>query len=221
MDELVTIQSFPTLEQTADITTVLAEYGIPFHLDNTRLVPANVLMQREIVEEVRVQVRRADLAHVRALLEEHAEATLADPPADYYLYTFTDQELLDILARPDEWSPNDYVWARRLLRTRGRGVPARETEIMRAHRTQQLARPHDASSKHLALGYALALLGGVIGIGIGWGLRASTVLLPDGRRVPQYSHESRRHGLFIMILGSVMLTLLWALRLLPQVRLLT
>ena len=53
-------------------------------------------------------------------------------------------------------------------------------------------------------GYIFALLGGLLGIGIGGMLLQSTVKDPYGNKVKKYTGASRTHGIIILVLGSVM-----------------
>ena len=58
----------------------------------------------------------------------------------YYLLSFTDKELLEILSKPDEWGHFDYVLARALLAERGLEIPDETIGQMKQQRLLQLAR---------------------------------------------------------------------------------
>lgn len=57
----------------------------------------------------------------------------------------------------------------------------------------------------LILGWVLAFLGGAIGIVIGAHLRMAKITDLDGKSAPRYDQSARTQGLYIMILGAVML----------------
>jgi hypothetical protein len=60
----------------------------------------------------------------------------------------------------------------------------------------------------LILGWITAILGGLIGIGIGGYLRFGKVVGVNGEKVPRYDEGTRRQGLMILLLGVAM-TILW------------
>lgn len=61
-------------------------------------------------------------------------------------------------------------------------------------------------------GYLFALLGGFLGIMIGWHLSSHTKTLPNGQQVYGYSKEDREHGRIIWILGIVMFVIWLVIR---------
>jgi hypothetical protein len=88
---------------------------------------------------IHLKVRATDLDKAHRALEEHYEHQLKDVDTDYYLFSFTDAELLDIVAKPDEWGHFDYVLARELLAERGLPIPDETIKQMKQQRLRQLA----------------------------------------------------------------------------------
>ena len=95
---------------------------------------------RNTVEpNIHLKVRAADLDRAHRVLEEHYEHQLKDVDPNYYLFSFSDIELLDIVAKPDEWGHFDYVLARELLAERGLPIPDETIRQMKQQRLRQLA----------------------------------------------------------------------------------
>ena len=95
---------------------------------------------RNTVEQnILLKVRAADLDRAHRVLEEYYEHQLQDVDPNYYLFSFTDIELLDIIAKPDEWGHFDYVLARELLAKRGLPIPDETIRQMKQQRLRQLA----------------------------------------------------------------------------------
>lgn len=146
---------------------------------------------------------------------EQAEATLlADAESDggevapdHYLHGFSDEELMDVLVRPDEWSPEDAHGARILLRERGKPVAAATIHALRKARLDDLRGEAPPQSVFLVVGYASALLGGILGIAIGRYINTAKRTLPNGERVPVYRREDRLHGARIFFLGLITFTI--------------
>lgn len=92
-----------------------------------------------VEQTIYLKVRESDLEQANKALEEVYRRQLQDVDPGYYLFSFTDIELLDILAKPDEWGHFDYVLARALLAERGLEIPDEVIGQMKQQRRRQLA----------------------------------------------------------------------------------
>jgi hypothetical protein len=93
-----------------------------------------------VEQTIHLKVRASDLEQAHKAMEELYRRQLQDVDPGYYLFSFTDIELLDILAKPDEWGHFDYVLARALLAERGLEIPDEVIGQMKQQRSRQLAR---------------------------------------------------------------------------------
>lgn len=102
---------------------------------------------RNTVEQtIHLKVRATDLNDAHKALEEYYRHQLQDVDPGYYLFSFTDVELLEIVAKPDEWGHFDYVLARALLADRGLEIPDETVDQMKQQRLRQLAGEAGANS---------------------------------------------------------------------------
>lgn len=103
---------------------------------------------RNTVEQtIHLKVRVTDLDEAHKALEEYYRRRLQDVDPGYYLFSFTDVELLEIVAKPDEWGHFDYVLARALLADRGLDIPDETIAEMKRQRLRQLAKEARAASR--------------------------------------------------------------------------
>lgn len=100
--------------------------------------------------------------------------------------------------------------AQHLLRERGEELDGEKIAHLKAERLAQLAQPDEEPSLWLYLGYSLAILGGILGLFIGWYLWHGRKTLPNGQKVYAYTPNSRKHGRQMFYL-SVSVILLGAL----------
>jgi len=121
----------------------------------------------------------------------------------YYLFSFTEEELIEVLAKRDEWSELDFVLARRLLRERGYVFPREAIEQLRDQRVEELAKPQNERAAWVVFGYIFSAVGGLPGFIIGWALLMSRKTLPNGESVYSYSENNRKHGRWIMYAGAL------------------
>lgn len=206
MDSFLAYQDFPSPEVAQPLLDLLRQHGVAFE---TNYEPArfSAVFGKTTTPHFVVRLHAADFEPVRQLEETANVRLLAQLPSDHYLFGFSDEELMELLARPDEWNGLDVALASRLLRERGRDVSPEAVQQLRQRRVAELARPADSSGAWIAAGYGFALLGGLVGLFIGLHLFSHQKILPDGRRVPAFSAADRRHGrrIFALSLASVLL----------------
>jgi hypothetical protein len=77
-------------------------------------------------KEFAVKISAADFAKVNEILETEARADVAEVDHEHYLYNFTDEELKDLVSKPDEWSPLDHQLAIKILKERGIEISGEE-----------------------------------------------------------------------------------------------
>jgi hypothetical protein len=168
----------------------------------------------DLLKEYEIQLKPQDFEKAEILLEKHAEGMLKDLPEDYYLLTFTDEELYDVVLKHDEWSEFDYVLARRLLTERGKAIDEGLIKSLRHQRIADLAKPEENQQAWILFGYIAALLGGFFGVTTGYVLLTAQKTLPDGSRVYTYTASDRAHGKIILVLGIAVFIILIVLKVL-------
>ncbi len=128
---------------------------------------------------------------------------------NHYFTSYSTQELYEVIQRQDEWSDFDLEMAVKFLKKRGQDVSDKRFEELKAIRNKELAEPDEPWKYYLITGYICALMGGFLGILIGFSLYNSKKEVPENRKVFRFSPENRKHGLVIMILALVSF-ILWA-----------
>ena len=162
-----------------------------------------------------VKIKSKDFETVNELLKENEETNTGEIDKDYYLFSFTDDELMDVITKADEWSPFDVVLARKLLAERGKEISEQKIATLHEARIEELKKPEVSQTTYIMAGYLFAMLGGVLGFFIGWHLSGYKKTLPDGERVYGYTENDRWHGRLIFYLSFIGLALGLALKLLP------
>jgi hypothetical protein len=122
---------------------------------------------------------------------------------DHYFYTYTSEELYEVIQRKDEWNDFDIEMAFKLLKRRGQDVSEKRLAELNEIRNKELAEPDSLWKYYLITGYLCALMGGFLGIIIGFSLYNSKKEIPNGTKVFRFSPENRKHGLSIIILAIV------------------
>lgn len=201
MVTLVTYRKFSDFQQAQELTELLDKNNIEYYLEEDAQAFDPSFTVNGIKKDYLVKINQQDFVKVDLLLAEITEKEVENVPPDYYLLEFTDEELMEVVLKRDEWSNFDYILARKLLKERGKEVSYEVLELINKQRINDLAKPEERQKAWIMAGYVLALLGGIISIFIGWHLLSFKKTLPNGQRIYSYASEDRNHGLIIMILG--------------------
>lgn len=204
--EFITYKKFNDIALANELAELLDENKVTYFLEEEDLV-FNPAFSYTNTKEYAVKIRPEDFERVNDLLKQDADENIGDVEADYYLFAFTNEELMDVVTKADEWSVFDVQLARKLLAERGHVISDDEIEDIEEKRIDDLRRPDEPQTSWIVIGYLAALLGGVFGIFIGWHLKNYKKTLPDGERVYEYSERDRWHGTVIFYASIVVLTL--------------
>ena len=140
MDEFQQYQSFANAEVAQSLLTLLRHHQIVYEtaLDE----PAFSLNMAHNPTDTRfvVRLRPEDFEAARQLEDELNQHLTAGASPDHYLFGFTDDELFEILVKPDEWNSYDVTLASQILRDRGRAVTPDAVRLLQRHRVAEMAR---------------------------------------------------------------------------------
>lgn len=208
-------QTFSSAGAADPLLAALSGQGIDYRtsVDNGQLAFDPSFANNQLISRFLVKLRLADFERGSQVLAELNQDALSQADRNHYLFKFSDEELFDVLLKPDEWSAFDVALAGQLLQQRGRDISPDTLRLLRQHRVAELAKPDQEFRAWIVLGYFSALAGGVLGILMGYQLHFHRKQLPDGRRVYAHSARDRVHGLRIFVLGIICLLLWLAVRL--------
>lgn len=201
--EFIQYQTFLTAEAAQPLLMLLSQQEIPFETSSEQHSFDPSFAYNSTRTQFTVKLRQQDFLTARGLEAAINEQRTTEVDDDHYLFGFTDDELFDILAKPDEWSNFDVTLARRILQQRGRDVSEDTVRLLRQNRLAALAQPEESQKTWIVAGYLFALLGGLLGMLIGWHLSSHRKVLPDGRQLPAYSEADRAHGRRILWLSCL------------------
>jgi hypothetical protein len=206
--EFITYQKFNDVALANELAVLLERHGISYRVEEDSLTfNPSFNLNDELSKEYAVKISADDFEHVNELLKQDASEYIGDVEKDYYLFDFSDEELKDVVARADEWSAFDVQLARKLLADKGKAITDAELEILEEKRMDELKVAEPSQTGWIVIGYLFALLGGILGIFIGWHLKSYKKTLPNGERVYEYSEGDRWHGKVIFYISILALIL--------------
>jgi hypothetical protein len=204
-NQFITYQKFNDQGAALELETLFNDNGIECLLENTSSSFEPSFANNDLVKEFRVKLKKHDFVIADNLLEQIFLNQINTVDKDYYLHQFSNNELIELISKKDEWGQFDFLLAQKLLKERGKEIQPELIEELKKERLETLAKPEESSKIWIYIGYISSFLGGFMGILIGWHLLNHKKTLPNGDRVLGYTFEDRKHGENMVIIGVIFL----------------
>ena len=152
-------RKFFSTDDADEIIEVLKLNNIPYSLSDNSPSFDPTFSFTSLDNQIELRIQNEHFDTVNKLLEEKArkETTLIE--GDYYLYSFSDSELEEVIGKPDKWSELDYELAKKILTQRGKKVSESELSEKKEKRYEEITTPERISSFWIAVGFFCALSG--------------------------------------------------------------
>jgi len=199
----LTFRKFNDIALAKEIAARLEQGDIQYLLEDDSRMFDPSFANNAIDSDIRIKLRPVDFAKGDKVLEDFYRNSLDTVEEDYYLLSFTDEELMEIVSKPDEWGAYDYQLAQKLLKERGLEIKPEVAVLLKKQRINDLARPDTPHKYWIYIGYFSAILGGLFGIIIGWTLGYFKKTLPDGQRVHAFGEKDVKHGRRILLIAII------------------
>ena len=220
-DQFIPFQSFSDSELANDFVEKLEQNEIDYEIENVRKILDSTIAGVSSDPDIIIKLRPEDFTKARHRLEDYYKSQIGNIDKDYYLFSFTNEELFEIISKPDEWNSFDFVFAQKLLAERGQKVDASFLEILKSNRKKELSKLEQPGFFLYFIAYLFILAGllsfisstfnyydlnyltTLFGFFIGRHIYRSKKTLPDGQTLFSYSQKDKNHGKILMYLGLV------------------
>ena len=221
MKKLLAFKRFHTAEQAAEIISLLQEHNIPTEYEEEVLLLDKVYLGQNFDQRHLVKIPADHFQQADALLKSLITVSPEDVEPDYYLLSFTTEELKEVIVKKDEWGDFDYALALKLLEKQGISYSAEQLRHFGNNRKETLSQPQDLPVIWLLIGYLspgllfapipYPAIFSLIGIFMGAFVRLTKKTLPDGTRINAFSAKTRNHGTWMIMSGIVLTVICWIL----------
>lgn len=220
-DQFLPFQSFSDIELAKQLSEKLSEYKIVHVLDAAAPILDSNILGVSSNPDYTIKLRSSDFIAANQALENYYQTQIATIEPDYYLFTFSNEELQEIVSKPDEWNPLDYQLSQKILKDRGISIDNSKLEQLKADRKKELSKPEKSGSSLITAGYILIFTGFTAVLVIinkeelnyfPFGLLLSAIFshhlkgskktLPDGQSAYLFNDPDRKHGT-ILFYGSI------------------
>lgn len=191
------------LEEAGEMARILEEAGI------TSFIEENKKLSLEDTKEsyessFDLQLKQEDFVKADQLMLERAYR-MAEEAEESFLIALSDDELMDVVYKYDEWGEANHAIARRLLKKHGKSLSDEYILSLRKKRWNELHKTVRANLALIVIGYLSVILPGILAMGIGWYLYYATEVGRDGKQFRKYDSASRINGIIIAFLGFLSL----------------
>ena len=145
-------QVFNNIETLNTFTNLLSDNKIDFEVENNSKIFDPSFANNDFEKEYIVKVHPNDFEKVYDLEEEIIKNEIQNTPEDYYLFDYTNSELLDIVNKRDEWNAFDYYLAKKILNDRGNLITEEKIIEIKKERIEELKKPTEIKSIWIILG---------------------------------------------------------------------
>jgi len=175
-----TYELFHDKESARELIRILKKHHIEYQFEDDSPSFDPTFANNDFQRDFRVKIQPKDFQQVDELMVRIAESQFSQVTPDYFLFSFTNKELLNVIARRDEWGHFNWAFAQKLLRDQGIPLSREELNKLNQNRVEELTKPKNESGAWILAGYIFALFGGLIGLFIGWHLITFKKTLPNG-----------------------------------------
>ena len=203
---------FRNEEDMKFFTDVFDDCGIGYTIENPKADSNDVLSSAYGVQVAEDAMQYKYMLMIAEDDFERSQSELRSHIADYFgnagseentlLNEFSDEELLDVIKKPDEWAVEDIVMAQTLLDKRGKHLSDEVVDAYRQKRLEEVRQPKFGGYGTIIIGYIFAFLGGIIGIFLAASLLGKKQLF-NGEKVVMYDHKTRVNAIIYLIISIV------------------
>lgn len=199
MSEFLTYSKFYTNQEAEEFAALLQKNGIPFEAERVGAPLDGLYVGEDTDPRYLVKVLQTDFKKVNELMKHEMERQVEYVRSDYYLYQFTNEELADVVRRPDEWNYFDQALAKKLLLQRNVALEA--IPVGNVFSAEDLYQPSRIEGSWLLLAYLAAIFFPFVGVPLGAVLFRGKRTLRDGTKVPLFDVSAMNHGWVLLAIG--------------------
>ncbi|MEC5172758.1 MULTISPECIES: hypothetical protein [Chryseobacterium] len=202
-NELSIYRKFIYKDDALELVKILEENYIGYELtDNSSKLDSSFGGDIN-TKQYELKIRKDDFIEVEKIEEELVKNDLENADETYHLFDYSDEELIEIVTKKDEWNKFDYLLAQKILKERGKEINPELLNVINKQRIESLAVQEQSPIWLIIIGYVSAFFAGFLGIIIGGYLMYYKKALPNGDRIYGFNRNDRSHGQNILIISAI------------------
>jgi len=116
MEDFIIYQTFSNIQEASHLIDLLETNQIPFEIDDSAMLFDIAAKNINPIEDgIIIKIRAIDVEKVD---EINSENTKTDSFDDHYLYSFSDNDIMDIIINPEGWTEEEVTLAKEIAKQR-------------------------------------------------------------------------------------------------------
>lgn len=211
MIEFKTFMSLTDSSVAEKMIQILKVNKIAFKIQDTSKDFDATFANNTAQDSILIMLNPNDFDKASRILDENMQFNINEIDYLHPLFSFTIDELKDVVKNYDEWHPLDVKLAKHLLKKES--ITVEDSEIIEKQLQKEIKaqQPEKSNSLTLIMGYGFCIMGGLAGIGIAIFLLTGKRTMTDGSKKYIYSKSDRVHGVYMLIAGTAVFLSLFLL----------
>jgi hypothetical protein len=115
MTDQIIYATFPDKEQATSLLALLIKANIDHEVEETSSLFTALASEQPIFDRIKIKIKASDAERVDALIEQDNETA----SVEHFLFTFSDEDLIDIIKDPTDWLQEEVEIAQKIIKSRG------------------------------------------------------------------------------------------------------
>ena len=205
-------RDFHNVEEAKSFIKILEDNEILFSADTSEAIIDETIVGTGLLPKAIIKLLPVDFQKVNALIDRHLKDMSFDNFKDHHLNQLDDDELIEILEKPDEWSIENSSISKIILKERGIEMSEEKILNLRQSRLANIRKGKKASRTSLFLYFLAVPLGlftniifTIAGVGMGYYYAYGKSTDIDGNSYYIYDEETQKFGRIILNGGLIFL----------------
>ncbi|MDF2933872.1 MAG: hypothetical protein K0R36_3203 [Chryseobacterium sp.] len=200
---LSTYRKFIYEDDALELMEILKQNHITYELANNSSQLDSNFGGDINTKQFELKIHKEDFELAEKLEEKLVHDAIENVDEEYHLFDYSDEELIEIVMKKEEWNKFDYLLAQKILKERGKEINPELLKVINKQRIESLSTHEESPNWLIMVGYSSAILAGFLGILIGAYLVYYKKALPNGDRIYGFTKKDRSHGQNILIISGV------------------
>lgn len=118
MNKFIEYSKFPDLESALEYTKILEENNIPFQLDDSAMRFKVDATYDAWEKNYILKLQESDIERAEKIFDKQLKKEVSETTEDHYLYSFADNDILDLIANQGEWTKAEIALALKIAKER-------------------------------------------------------------------------------------------------------
>ena len=193
-----------------EITILLSANNIDFEISTNEVIIDKVIVGSKLLPKYTLKIFSKDFLRANQLIREHKENKEIHIEDYAHLKALTNEELIEIILNPEEWSIESEIVSRKILNSRGISVPEDRILTTKKEKKEKFIEGKAVSTKtqflyfiSILVGFYLGIIFIIAGIGMGYYYAYGTITDNEGDKYYVYNDNARKNGKLILYGGIV------------------